>query len=217
MKERANRYKYYDITAAKVVHGVESITTCIECGKDDWTVDYLGAPTENVSNLWLDIESYARSTGFFTENSEQLLKRVVELASNKGEWVLDFFLGSGTTAAVAEKLGRKWIGIEVGEYFYNYPLPRMKSVLAGTSRGVSDEINWQGGGSFKYHVLEQYEDALNNLELPRAKEGELALKNFGDDYLMRYMLEFETAGERVVALAGADSASVRLQAEGAGG
>jgi adenine-specific DNA-methyltransferase len=194
MKERGNRYKYYDILADDVVHGVEALTKCIECGKDMWNVDYLGAPTENVSNIWLDIESYSRSTGFFTENSEQLLKRVIELGSNKGDWVLDFFLGSGTTAAVAEKLGRKWIGVEAEEYFDEYPFPRMKDVIAGARGGVSSETGWAGGGMFKYQSLEQYEDALNNLELHRAPEGELALKEFGHQYLLRYMLEFETVG-----------------------
>jgi Adenine specific DNA methylase Mod len=77
--------------------------------------------------------------------------------------VMDFFLGSGTTTAVAHKLGRKWIGVEMGEHFYTVVLPRMKKVLAYDKSGISKEVNeYQGGGFFKYYELEQYEEALAN-------------------------------------------------------
>ncbi len=189
MKKKENRYKYYDITPDKIVHGVRQLKDCLECGKDEWRVDYLGAPTVNLSNLWLDIESYAKTTGFFTENSEALLKRVIELASNEGDCVLDFFLGSGTTAAVAHKVRRKWIGVEVGEYFEAIPLSRLKRVLAGETVGISREVGWRGGGVFKYIRLESYEDALNNIEFDETS-GQQALKF--DDYLLKYMLKWET-------------------------
>jgi len=75
--------------------------------------------------------------------------------------VIDFFLGSGTTTAVAHKLGRKWIGVEMGEHFYTVVLPRMKKVLAYDKSGISKEVKeYQGGGFFKYYELEQYEEAL---------------------------------------------------------
>ena len=73
---------------------------------------------------------------------------------------MDFFVGSGTATAVAHKLQRKWIGVEVGEHFYSIVLPRMKKVLAGEKSGISKEVKWQGGGFFKYYELEQYEDTL---------------------------------------------------------
>ncbi|GIV45308.1 MAG: hypothetical protein KatS3mg036_0126 [Ignavibacterium sp.] len=77
--------------------------------------------------------------------------------------VIDFFLGSGTTTSVAHKLGRKWIGIEMGEHFYSVVLPRMKKVLAYDKSGISKEVKeYQGGGFFKYYELEQYEEALAN-------------------------------------------------------
>ncbi len=194
MKQKENRYKFYDITPQKVVHGVRVIDRCLECDGDEWTVDYLGAPTENVSNLWIDIESYSRSIGFFTENSEILLKRVIELSSTKGEWVLDYFLGSGTTTAVAQKLCRKWIGVEMGEYFDTIPLRRMKAVLAGEQSGISKEVGWQGSGFFKYHYIEQYEDTLNNIVFrEKDKTVQETLDEFGD-YLLKNMLEFETRG-----------------------
>jgi adenine specific DNA methylase Mod len=76
---------------------------------------------------------------------------------------MDFFLGSGTTTAVAHKLGRKWIGVEMGEHFYTVVLPRMKKVLAYDKSGISKEVKeYQGGGFFKYYELEQYEEALAN-------------------------------------------------------
>jgi adenine specific DNA methylase Mod len=110
---------------------------------------------------WLDIPGYSQTQGFSTENSEILLKRVVESTSNEGDLVMDFFLGSGTTTAVAHKLGRKWIGVEMGEHFYTVALPRMKKVLFYDKSGISKEVKeYKGGGFFKYYELEQYEEAL---------------------------------------------------------
>jgi adenine-specific DNA-methyltransferase len=197
MKKKQNRYKFYDIGIDEVVHGVQKVDKCVECGADEWVVDYLGAPTENVSNIWIDIESYARTTGFFTENSESLLRRVIESSSKKCDWVLDYFLGSATTTAVAHKLGRRWIGVEMGDFFEDLPLTRMKRVLAGDKVGISKEVNWQGGGFFKYHYLEQYEDTLHGIEFPNEEKGQLWLKLFPEEaseYVMKYMLRFETEG-----------------------
>lgn len=77
---------------------------------------------------------------------------------------MDYFLGSGTTTATAHKLGRRWVGIEVGQQFDDTILPRMKEVLAGCGNhepcGISKEVGWKGGGFFKYYQIEQYEDVL---------------------------------------------------------
>lgn len=78
--------------------------------------------------------------------------------------VLDFFVGSGTTLAVAQKLGRKWLGIEMGEHFYNVVIPRLKKVIAGFQSGISKECDYQGGGAFRYYELESYEEALSHCE-----------------------------------------------------
>ena len=122
---------------------------------------YLESELTPVDSNWTDISGYSFGWKFPTENSEILLKRVIESTSNKSDLVMDFFLGSGTTTAVAHKLGRKWIGIEIGEQFYTIILPRMKKVLAGEKSGISKEVNWRGGGFFKYYELEQYEQALD--------------------------------------------------------
>ena len=128
---------------------------------------YLITYNEPLKNVWVDRQGYSRNWKFPTENSEILLKRVIESASNKGDLVIDFFLGSGTTTAVAHKLSRKWIGIEMGEHFYSYTLPRMKKVLAydksqiSKEKDVKDDYNEnKAGGFFKYYDLEQYEQTL---------------------------------------------------------
>lgn len=100
---------------------------------------------------------------FRTQKSEGLLKRIIETTTDLDDLVMDFFLGSGTTTAVAHKLGRKWIGVEMGEHFYSVVLPRMKKVLAYDKSGISKEVKeYQGGGFFKYYELEQYEETLAN-------------------------------------------------------
>lgn len=138
---------------------------CPKCGADNpipkyWVEEKI---EEVLDSDWSDVYGYSTITGFQTENSEILLKRVIESSSNKDNLILDFFLGSGTTTAVAHKLGRKWIGVEMGEHFYSVVLPRMKKVFAYDKSGISKEIKeYQGGGFFKYYELEQYEETLAN-------------------------------------------------------
>lgn len=90
---------------------------------------------------------------FATPKPEKLMERVIMLASNEGDLVLDSFLGSGTTAAVAHKMGRRWIGIELGEHAKTHCVPRLKQVVAGEQGGISKAVNWQGGGGFKFYTL----------------------------------------------------------------
>ncbi|MGV0939360.1 site-specific DNA-methyltransferase [Empedobacter sp. ULE_I140] len=90
---------------------------------------------------------------FATPKPEKLIERVIHLATNRGDLVLDSFLGSGTTAAVAHKMGRKYIGIELGEHAITHCYPRLKQVVDGEQGGISKAINWQGGGGFKFYTL----------------------------------------------------------------
>ncbi|ADY73243.1 DNA methylase N-4/N-6 domain protein [Desulfurobacterium thermolithotrophum DSM 11699] len=122
---------------------------------------------------WTDIPGYSTvpTWGFKTENSEVLLKRVIQSTLNERDIILDFFLGSGTTTAVAHKLKRKWIGVELGEHFYSVILPRMKKVLFYDKSGISKDKDVKelyndkkAGGFFKYYELEQYEDILKTIE-----------------------------------------------------
>ena len=85
---------------------------------------------------------------------EILISTILSMVTNKGDFVLDSFLGSGTTAAVAHKMGRKWIGIELGDHCLSHCLPRMKSVIDNTDlSGISNKVNWLGGGGFKFYTL----------------------------------------------------------------
>lgn len=158
----AEYFKYKDLKTK--YFGVTQLEHCIECNNaSDWKVEYLPSDLQKVTDDWKDIPSYSDTNGFPTENSEALLNRVITSASDKADLVLDFFLGSGTTTAVAHKLGRKWIGIEMGQHFYDVILPRMKKVLAYDESGISKEVEeYQGGGFFKYYELEQYEETLAN-------------------------------------------------------
>ena len=89
-----------------------------------------------------------------SKKPEALIARIIDIATSPGDWVLDSFLGSGTTAAVAHKLGRKWIGIELGEHAETLCLPRLKRVISGEDQtGISKQVGWKGGGGFRYCVL----------------------------------------------------------------
>ena len=113
-----------------------------------------------VSDLWDDSETAPISANskeamnFFGQKPEGLIKRIIELSTQKGDLVLDSFLGSGTTAAVAHKMGRKWIGIELGDHCYTHCEPRLQKVVDGTDQGgISKAVNWQGGGGYKFYEL----------------------------------------------------------------
>jgi adenine-specific DNA-methyltransferase len=90
---------------------------------------------------------------FGTPKPEKLIGRIIELATNPGDLVLDSFLGSGTTAAVAHKMGRRWIGIEMGDHAVSHCAPRMAKVIAGEQGGISQSVGWQGGGGFAFYRL----------------------------------------------------------------
>lgn len=91
---------------------------------------------------------------FGTPKPETLLKRVLDISSNPGDLVLDSFLGSGTTAAVAHKMGRRWIGIELGDHAVTHCVPRLKKVVSGEDPGgITEAVGWKGGGGFRFFKL----------------------------------------------------------------
>ncbi|MBI4742987.1 MAG: site-specific DNA-methyltransferase [Betaproteobacteria bacterium] len=93
------------------------------------------------------------SNAFGTPKPELLLQRILHIATRPGDLVLDSFLGSGTTAAVAHKMGRRYIGIEMGDHARSHCLPRLKKVMAGEQGGISGAVGWQGGGGFRFLTL----------------------------------------------------------------
>ena len=90
---------------------------------------------------------------FLTPKPERLIERILHIATNPGDLVLDSFLGSGTTAAVAHKMGRRYIGIEMGDHAVTHCVPRLSKVMEGEQGGISESVNWQGGGGFRFYRL----------------------------------------------------------------
>jgi len=90
---------------------------------------------------------------FDTPKPEHLIRRVLDIATSAGDLVLDSFLGSGTTAAVAHKMGRRYIGIEMGEHATTHCVPRLKKVVDGEQGGISEAVDWKGGGGFHFYGL----------------------------------------------------------------
>ncbi len=156
MKKRENRFKFYDLKSTDIIHGVERIDKCLECSSSDFAVQYLGSDEKKVSNLWTDIESYAHITGYPTENSEELLTRVISIASNENDIVADFFAGSGTTPVVAEKLGRKWIACDIGRF----SIHTIRKRLLDTPQCRPFEILNLGKYERKFWMEKEYGDAL---------------------------------------------------------
>jgi len=97
---------------------------------------------------------------FDTPKPERLLQRILELGSKKGDIVLDFFAGSGTTLAVAHKTGRQYIGIEQMDYIHDLPEARLKKVIAGEQGGISEAVGWKGGGDFVYMELAKWNEKI---------------------------------------------------------
>ncbi len=100
-----------------------------------------------------EVKEFNADDVFATPKPEKLIKRIIHLASNPGDLVLDSFLGSGTTMAVAHKMGRRWIGIELGNHVYTHCKTRIDKVIEGEQGGISKEVNWTGGGGYKFYEL----------------------------------------------------------------
>ncbi len=96
---------------------------------------------------------FGGETSFGTPKPERLIQRILHIATNPNDLILDSFLGSGTTAAVAHKMGRRWIGIEMGEHAATHCLPRLQKVIDGEQGGISQAVGWQGGGGFRFMRL----------------------------------------------------------------
>lgn len=122
------------------------------------------------SSLWGDIEEtghnrqakyeqkklfpeMTKEEWFGTPKPEKLIQKILLITTNKGDIILDSFLGSGTTAAVAHKMDRRWIGVELGEHAVTHCYPRLSKVVDGEQGGISKAVNWQGGGGFKFYTL----------------------------------------------------------------
>ena len=114
-----------------------------------------------------EVKQFNSESVFATPKPERLIERILTLGSNEGDIVLDSFLGSGTTAAVAQKMGRRYIGVEMGNHAYTHCAVRLKMVVDGTDQGgISKAHNWKGGGGFRFYELAPSllkEDKFGNL------------------------------------------------------
>lgn len=123
-------------------------------------------PAELITDVWTDISwnGIANEGGVSFKNGkkpEALLKRIFEMCTQEGDLVLDSFGGSGTTGAVAHKMGRRWIMIELGEQCHTHIIPRLQKVIDGEDQsGISKSIGWQGGGGFHYFNLVPSEEII---------------------------------------------------------
>ena len=117
-----------------------------------------------ISDFWWDIGATPSKEGGVKLKSgkkpEKLIKRIIELSTNPGDIILDFFMGTGTTCAVAHKMERQYIGVEQLNYEENSAVVRLKNVINGDQTGISKEVGWQGGGDFVYMELMKLNEAF---------------------------------------------------------
>ena len=114
-----------------------------------WVRDEVGDNQEAKS----EVKAYNALDVFTTPKPERLIQRILHIATDPGDLVLDSFLGSGTAAAVAHKMGRRWIGVEIGEHAVTHCAPRLRKVVEGEQGGVSKAAGWTGGGGFRFYRL----------------------------------------------------------------
>ncbi|MBQ0752893.1 MAG: site-specific DNA-methyltransferase [Gammaproteobacteria bacterium] len=161
---------------ARWAHGYDSVQRMLERDEliwkkrgDSWvpyTREYAPAnPTKPYATIWTDVQTTRQSKAhlkqvtpdislFDTPKPEPLLERIIHMSTDSGDLVLDSFAGSGTTGAVAHKMGRRWIMVELGEHCHTHIAPRLQKVIDGDDQGgISKSVNWQGGGGFRYYSL----------------------------------------------------------------
>lgn len=122
-----------------------------------------------------EITAILEESDFATPKPEKLLERIIHIGTNEKDIVLDFFAGSGTTAAVAMKMGRQFITTEQMDYIENVTCTRLKKVIEGEQGGISKSVNWQGGGSFVYLELKKYNQTFIE-QIEAAKDTETLLQ-----------------------------------------
>ncbi|EFI42101.1 site-specific DNA-methyltransferase [Peptoniphilus sp. oral taxon 386] len=161
-------------------------------------VDGKIVPSMQVSNIWTDTsyEGIANEGGVTLKGGkkpEKLIRRIIEMASDKGDLILDYHLGSGTTCAVAHKIGRKYIGIEQLKYGKDDSTVRLESVIKGDSTGISKAVDWKGGGSFVY--CELLENASTLIEKIQAASEETISEIKNEIYIDERIVPYITIEE----------------------
>ena len=167
-------------------------------------IDGIECATKYLSDIWTDIswDGIANEGAVTLKNGkkpERLLKRIIEMSTDKNDIVLDYHLGSGTTCAVAHKLGRKYIGVEQLDYGKNDSVERIKNVIDGEQYGISKSINWQGGGSFVYAELMQYNEYfIDKIQKSKTQEELISIwKQMQEKSFLSYQFNKQLFNERL--------------------
>ena len=144
------------------------------------------------------VEIFGRKAFSYPKN-ELLMQRIIEYTTKETDIVLDFHLGSGTTAAVVHKMGRQYIGIEQMDYAETLPVERLKKVIAGEQGGISESVNWQGGGDFIYCGLMQYNQAyMEKIQTAQSSEELVALwRDIAENSFLNWYVNEEMPEEAV--------------------
>lgn len=157
--------------------------------------EYKGQP---INSLWTDIfvinpMSIERINFGSGQKPEALIQRILSMVTNTNDIILDFHLGSGTTAAVAHKMGRRYIGIEQMDYIEDITIERLKKVIDGDQGGISKAVDWQGGGSFVYCELKENAQELIDMiqACDETKIKEIKEKIYNDDRIIPYLTRNE--------------------------
>ena len=158
--------------------------------------DDVGTTTNGTQHL----NSLLKRNLFTNPKPESFIQRILELSTKEDDLVLDFFSGSGTTPAVAHKMGRQYIAIEQMDYIHDLPEARLKKVIEGEQGGISKAVNWQGGGDFIYFELtkwnEDAKDEINKCE--SIEELEKFFDEMYDKYFLNYNLKIKEFREKVI-------------------
>lgn len=169
-------------------------------------------PSGDISNkpfkdVWTDIKNFSGFLGakdlkleFNTRKPEHLLKRIILASSNPNDIILDFCMGSGTTCAVAHKMKRQYIGIEQMEYIENIALLRLCEVIKGEQKGISKDVDWQGGGDFIYCELAKWnEEAKEKIKkCKNLKELEKLFDQLYEKYFLNYNVRIKEFKEKII-------------------
>lgn len=198
--------------------GKETMDEIIKCGKfeliDDkfyikkYEKDYIRGNATLYNNLLLEFGSLKsakeelKKLGFDREafsspKPEPLLRRIIEISTNKNDLVMDFFAGSGTTLAVAHKMGRKWIGIEQMDYIQDITKERLRKVIDGEQGGISKVAEWKGGGSFIYAELMPFNAIYR--ERIEASQDEKELETIYKDLEEKAFLDYRVDLQEILA------------------
>ena len=206
LKEHCN----YDICVLKNVSGdIKIIKSNFNRLSDTARIELVFAESNLksfIGDIWFKIVTtggVAQEGGVVLKNGkkpEQLLNLIIKSSTFKNDIVLDFHLGSGTTAAVAHKMGRQYIGIEQMDYIENISVERMKKVIAGEQGGISKAVNWQGGGDFIYFELAKWNETAKEkiLGCESIEELEEFFNEMYEKYFLNYNFKIKDFKEKVI-------------------